>query len=674
MPKKKESKLLEVIKRYDRYSYITFLFLLVAVPLAVSRITFDQFDMIKMPLLRVLTFIALGFWVLKILQARRAKIRWSWFDLGIIIFLTIILLATIFSIHLPTALHGKYKRYEGLLSFINYAMLYFLALQLIYNERRTKRVAQIFALAGALVSFYGLLQYFGLDPLKWATLPFEERRSFSTFGNPDLLGGYLALALPITLSTFYASEDQRETWLFGISSFLIVVCLLTTFTRGAWVGGFAGALAFLILNMRGIIKNPRRLAIVIGSFLAIFIILSVYSSTAGNNVLNLLARLKSTVNLSQGSVATRLEIWKAGLKAIQDRPLLGSGPDTFRLISEKYETLRYVKLNSGRTVADNAHNYWIQLGVGGGILAVVVFVLLFFVFSRIALRGLKEKKGSDRLILGGLFASAIAYFIHLLFGVSVTGSTALFWIILGVVISRVGTIKSLEFDRKETYGLINLVSILIVLLITFISAYYAVSMYVADYYSAEATRSVSRGEVYKGIKNLRQAISLYKNGRYYDTLGNLLQKIAIQNKDIERLNKAIEVYETAKRLEPHEADHRIFLASALLQVRDRKKLNRARGELEKVLKEIRPLSVPAHFLLGSVYEFMGKHKKAISMLKWAININPKQYYAHFMLGKSYESLGMLQKAQWHYDKAYSLKPSFAEAASASRRIKSKLGS
>jgi putative inorganic carbon (HCO3(-)) transporter len=674
MAKKKRSKLSEDVRRYDWYSYITFLLLLVVTPLAVSRITFDQFDMIKMPLLRVLTFIALGFWMLKVFKAPKAKIRWSWLDLGIVMLLIIMLLATIFSIHLPTALHGKYKRYEGLLSFINYAILYFLALQLIYNEQRTKKLAQVFALTGALVSFYGLLQYFGLDPLKWATLPFEERRSFSTFGNPDLLGGYLTLALPIALSTFYASENRRETLLFGASSFLIVVCLLTTFTRGAWVGGFAGALAFLILNIGGIIKNPKRLAAVIGSFLAIFIILSVYSATAGNNVLNLLARLKSTVNISQGSAAARLEIWKAGLKAIRDRPILGSGPDTFRLISEKYETLKYVKLNSGRTVADNAHNYLIQLGVGGGVSAAVVFVLLFFLFSRVAVQGLGKSKGGDRLILGGLFASAIAYFIHLLFGVSVTGSTALFWIIVGVVVSRIGTVKILEFDKKETFGLVNLVSTLIVLLIAFISAYYAVTMYIADYYTACAAQNVTRGQVYKGIKNLKQATSLYKNGRYYDTLGNLLQKIAVRNRDVEMLKEAIKVYETAKRLHPLEADHRIFLASALLQVKDREKLERAKSELEEVLKEIRPLSVPAHFLMGTACELTGEHKKAVSMLKWSIEINPNQYYAHFMLGKSYESLGLLEKAKQHYDKAYSLEPSFAEAVSASKRIKSKLGS
>jgi putative inorganic carbon (HCO3(-)) transporter len=674
MAKKKRPKLSEDVRRFDRYSYITFLLLLVVTPLAVSRITFDQFDMIKMPLLRVLTFIALGFWILKVFKVQKTKIRWSWLDLGIVILLIIMLLATIFSIHLPTALHGKYKRYEGLLSFINYAILYFLALQLIYNEERTKRLAQVFALAGALVSFYGLLQYFGLDPLKWATLPFEERRSFSTFGNPDLLGGYLTLALPIALSTFYASENREETLLFGASSFLIVVCLLTTFTRGAWVGGFAGALAFLVLNIRGVIKNPRRLAAVIGSFLAIFIILSVYSATAGNNVLNLLARLKSTVNISQGSVAARLEIWKAGLKAIQDRPLLGSGPDTFRLISEKYETLKYVKLNSGRTVADNAHNYLIQLGVGGGISAAVVFILLFFLFSRVAVQGLGKSKGGDRLILGGLFASAIAYFIHLLFGVSVTGSTALFWIVVGVVISRIGTVKILEFDRKETFGLVNLISILIVLLIAFVSAYYAVTMYIADYYSARAAQNIARGEVYQGIKNLKQATSLYKNGRYYDTLGNLLQKIAVQNRDVEMLKEAIKAYETAKRIDPLEADHRIFLASALLQVKDREKLERAKDELEEVLKEIRPLSVPAHFLLGTAYELMGEHKKAVPMLKWSVEINPNQYYAHFMLGKSYENLGLLEKAKQHYDKAYDLEPNFAEAVSASKRVKSKLGS
>ena len=60
-----------------------------------------------------------------------------------------------------------------------------------------------------MVSAYGVIQFLGLDFLQWGQLPFEPNRAFSTYGNPDLLGGFIVLALPLALALVFAAEDLK---------------------------------------------------------------------------------------------------------------------------------------------------------------------------------------------------------------------------------------------------------------------------------------------------------------------------------------------------------------------------------------------------------------------------------------------------------------------------------
>ena len=77
------------------------------------------------------------------------------------------------------------------------------------------RPARVLTLARALfwssvvVAGYGVLQYVGWDPVRWGVSSFEANRAFSTFGNPDLLGGFLVFSVPVALALALA---ERRTW------------------------------------------------------------------------------------------------------------------------------------------------------------------------------------------------------------------------------------------------------------------------------------------------------------------------------------------------------------------------------------------------------------------------------------------------------------------------------
>ena len=97
----------------------------------------------------------------------------------------------------------------------------------------------------------------------------------------------------------------------------------------------------------------------------------------------------------------------------------------------KFKPVEYVRDAGGSSVADNAHDYPLQLAAGIGIPGML---MLYGIFVWAGVRSFSTvfRRSSDptRLILGAFWAAAAGYLVQLLFGISVTGNTFLLWIAL----------------------------------------------------------------------------------------------------------------------------------------------------------------------------------------------------------------------------------------------------
>lgn len=400
--------------------------------------TFDQFDIVKVFMQRGITLVIFAAWAWHILlnggTVRRTKV-----DYLILAVLGWIALSTVFSVHPPTALFGKYRRFEGLISFVNYATLYFLAVQFLDRLSRIRSLSRTLFFSGTLVSLYGVMQYLGIDPLTWGRLPFEPNQAFSTYGNPNLLGGFLVMMLPIALGLALTEKDYRWRIAYWSGFLLTVVCWIVAFTRGAWIGG---AVALLILAVAAW-RLRTKLTKVDWSFAggaAVLSALVVMRSLSSTSVVrNVWTRLVSILEFGEGSALTRFQIWDAAWRATLDRPILGFGPDTFRLIFPGYKPVEYVAAAGHVSVADNAHNYFLQLTSGIGIPGMFLLYGLFITVAVLSFKTAFVRADGDtdnsRLILSAFWAAAAGYVVHLTFGLSVTGSTFLLWIVMAALMA-----------------------------------------------------------------------------------------------------------------------------------------------------------------------------------------------------------------------------------------------
>ena len=650
----------------DTWVFYGLLAISVALPLAMSRITFDQFDIAKVLLLRIFTLVTVSLWVWKMVTTRKKELRWSKVDFAVIAFLLLVFISTITSVHVPTAIHGKYKRYEGLLTFLNYGILYFLALQAFTSFKRLSTLSKTITLTGGLVSLYGVIQFLGLDPLPWATLPFEQRRSFSTFGNPDLLGGFLVILMPLAVVEFLKARDAKNNILMGSILFISLLCLLTAFTRGAWLGSAVALVVLAVLGGKTILTDKKKLLLVLVAFVSIFAVVMAYSASTGHGVMNLVDRLKSTTQLTEGSAASRIEIWKAGLKMIESKPVFGLGPDTYRLGSERYETKAYVAQGSGQTVADNAHNWVVQLAAGVGIPATLILIGLFFTIMAIAIKYSRRLEGDDRLTYAALIGASIGYFIHLLFGVSISGSTGVFFLVISAILAVTPAVRSFELKPTEGMRFSLQASMVVVIVISAVSAYYALAMYVADYDYAAAIQLGNEGQIEAATSNYERSIELYKNGRYYDGYGMFLDRVGVMQQSRDMIAKSVSVYQAAQEYEPLEGDHYVFLASGHAKLATSSKdpmLDTAVAELQQAIS-VRPNAYSARILLSNVYMFQGKYQQAIDTLKFVLDINPQEKTAFQIMAKCYQQLGNKKEAQKYYKKYLVLQPDDPEAKAA----------
>ncbi|MDO8914925.1 MAG: O-antigen ligase family protein [Coriobacteriia bacterium] len=511
-----------------KVAWIALQVLVFAVPLAMSNanwlsklgltafglpLTFDQFDIVKVFIMRACALVGVGAWSFDFF-IRGGKLRRTKADYLILAFLGWVLVTSFTSISFATAFFGKYRRFEGFLSFLTYAIVFFLTVQLVDRPSRIRSLTHTFVVSGIAVSFYGILQFFGADPVSWGSnLPFETNRAFSTFGNPDLLGGFIVLVLPLALAM--ALTEKRPVWrvVYWVGFIITAFCWGASFVRGAWIGG---AFALIALAVGAVLARVPWGVIdwsasgATAFFGAAFVAWSLRST---HEVLNIWTRLQSIFKFNEGSALTRFEIWSAAIRAVKERPIFGFGADTFRLVFPHTKPVEYVRDAGYLSVADNVHNYPLQLAAGVGI---VGFLLLYGLFGWVLYLGapsaFSRGKGPERLLLTAFWGAALGYIIHLMFGLSVTGSSVFLWLSLAMVIAP--TARTVEVAPK-TWG--RSAAVVIVAVATAASVYNVVYI-VADNYYLKAQFAVSANA--NPLTAVKTAISLNPfNDMYRAQLG-----------------------------------------------------------------------------------------------------------------------------------------------------------
>ncbi len=299
---------------------------------------------------------------------------------------------------------------------------YFLTVGLVNSKEALKRTVAILGASLLAVSLIGLYQNFtGNASAEWIdTEMFDaiEGRVVSTFENPNMLGEYLILLLPILAGVSFA---EKQTYRKGGALVCFAagcVCLVYTWARGAWLGFLLAAVFFML------IWNRKAMALIVAAVVALPFAIPFLPES-------IVSRFASIGDLSDTSTNYRVYIWRGSVNLAADYALtgIGVGEEAFASIYPYYSF-------AGIETAPHAHNLFLQLFIEVGIFGFIAFmaVLICLLQNGFSL----AKCGDDkevRLIGCGALCGVIAALMQ--------GMTDyiwynyrvffIFWIVIGIV-------------------------------------------------------------------------------------------------------------------------------------------------------------------------------------------------------------------------------------------------
>lgn len=358
-------------------------------------------------------------------------------DKLLFLYLLLIMLSTTFSYNRLYSLIGYSNRFEGLITLIMYFFVFFITYR---NFEFSNKYFRIFIISTIFLSLYGIIQYFGYDPMpqELARVTFVER-GHSTFGNPNFYGTYLTLVLPIAAFAYL----KTGSLIYLISSALVYFSLLTSFTRSGWVGSFFAFGIVLFTAIKGKFSR-KHILLLIAILLVITAVVEIESE--GRVIARLLSIAEDAgkfIEQADGyedAGANRIFIWKRVIPLIFERPLLGFGPETLGEVFSERHMDEVVEEYGREIIFDKAHNEYLHIAVTTGIPSVIIY--LIFVFS-ILKRAYRYRNKNIMII--PLMASIIGYLIQAFFNLSIITVAYIYWAFLGILLKL-----SLDAEKGRT--------------------------------------------------------------------------------------------------------------------------------------------------------------------------------------------------------------------------------
>lgn len=332
-----------------------------------------------MALLGLILLTAVSFFI-RLFRDKSMKLRSTILDYFVVLFGMVLLYSFITS-------YTPGSSMLALLIHMAFIVFYFILVNTIKTRQQLYVLAALLVLSTTVTSLYGLYQLktVGATSEAWVdTTLFEDikARVGSTFENPNVLGEYLVLIIPVAIAMLWGQKSWiSKLIILGLTA-IMLGCLVYTYSRGAYVGLILAFALFAVLRDRRFIILG-----VIGLLMLPFVLPA--------SVIN---RFASIGNLNDTSSFYRISVWLGSLRLAQDYWLsgIGLGLEPFKLVYPKY--------SFSAAYAHHSHNIYIQMLIETGIAGLLMFFAIIAVYYKAMLAGFYKTR--DRFI--STFMIAIA--------------------------------------------------------------------------------------------------------------------------------------------------------------------------------------------------------------------------------------------------------------------------
>lgn len=269
---------------------------------------------------KVWTLLIGGAILLILLLINYKKLELDKKDYVILIFALLVFISTICSSNIKISILGIDNRWEGMLAFYTYILIYFCAKKFLqYKNNRT--LLNILHIVYISISILGILQYYIKLPTN-DLYPIFNKGACGTFGNTNFMGSFISMGIPIFIITYIIKGDKISF----ITSLLVFFCLIACIARSGWVAFGIFSIILLIYLIKNKNKNFfKRIVILVVCFIMIFMLLYLPEKSIVKQKTNQVKNevtIAKTKGLDDKLGSSRIQIWKIVIELIRKYPIL----------------------------------------------------------------------------------------------------------------------------------------------------------------------------------------------------------------------------------------------------------------------------------------------------------------------------------------------------------------
>lgn len=400
--------------------------------------TLEPFNLPKLFILAICGFIIAGLLAANFKEVY-LEIDWKvW-----VLIISFILTMTASSIFSPNSsilnIYGTPGRNTGYLTYLCLVVL-FLASVFVSKTDFLLKFQRNTLYVGGILLLYGVFQSFRLDIFPYNNI--YSSHVIGTFGNPNFMSAYLGIFGTILFVLYFQyTKAKGKSFLIVISIALTIYVIMATKSIQGLLTLLAGVGIASVFLLHG--SGYKRISKVL------FIGYALGSTLFGSA---LLSRGPLSEYLSGPTLVYRRVYWDTALRMMIDHPFFGVGLDHY---GEWYRRSRSIdNANSyGTLYADAAHNVFLDLGAGGGVFLLIIYLAInFFTMYKIFKNVLNSSKIDKPFI--AISSAWFAYTVQSLISINQIGIAIWGWVFSGLIIGyqskRLKAGKTAELLKKKS--------------------------------------------------------------------------------------------------------------------------------------------------------------------------------------------------------------------------------
>lgn len=325
----------------------------------------------------------------------------------ILFYISIYLISTFVSDNFYNSFLGYQYRNKSFLIILAMFLLPIFAPTILNTLTKIKKIINLGIFFSTIYSFYGILQFFKIDPFFFVTD--ISQRSFSFFINPNYFTPIILIFLYFSFNKFLF--ENKKIYLIPLVSNLSAIILAQTFTT--FLALFITFPIYILILIKYFPEIKKRVIKFILIFLIILILFSIFSFIFISRYNpNLLKRYTYFTTLK-----TRVLLWKDIIVMVKKEfklkeYLIGIGGENLTKKFMPYKSIELEKLEPDR-LYDNAHNEYLEQFIKGGLLLLFIYLILIIYSLSILFEILnKNKKLKETSFM--IFISFLSYSVNLI--------------------------------------------------------------------------------------------------------------------------------------------------------------------------------------------------------------------------------------------------------------------